>query len=148
MNENKISSKKIISKKSTHKSAAKKKQTAKDKNQKSKPKDYDLERALRDLGKDPRVSSGRMTEEELQGERERANLNRIKMDKAIILYTVFLWVCYFVYGDPFIWANALGISGWPMFLLMYLSYGCGLLATLGIIYLVLSGTKRAWDEMT
>jgi hypothetical protein len=78
---------------------------------------------------------------------ERRNRNRIIGDKVVMLYTLFLWICYFAAGDPFIWAHSLGISGLFLGFVMYLSYGLGFLATILMIFLVFSGTKHAWKNM-
>jgi len=142
-------SRKIVSKNIPKKIRAKKKASAKGGKQKvTKSTDVDIDHVLQTLGQHPAVASGRMTQEELDEELERKNKRRIIMDKFIILFAGFLWICYFIYDDPFIWASAMGISGWPMLVVWFLGYGLGFAGTLGFVALVITGTKRAWDDMT
>jgi len=85
-----------------------------------------------------------MNEDEIA---ERRNRNRIVGDKVVMLYTLFLWICYFTVGDAFIWAHSMGISGLFLVFIMYLSYGLGFVATLMMIGLVFSGIEHAWKNM-
>ena len=84
-----------------------------------------------------------MNEEETTN---RKNRNRILMDKAVMIYTAFLWVCFFVIGDPLVWTSVAGILGLFELFVIYMRFGLGIMGSILLVGLVIMGTKKAWDE--